>query len=48
MITTENEEEGYGKLMLSLMLPLLLIIYSIVGPMGAAVDLGAGERRGYS
>jgi len=44
MITTENEEEGYGKLMLSLMLPLLLIIYSIVGPMGAAVDLGAGEK----
>ena len=26
------------------MLPLLLIIYSIAGPMGAAVDLGAGEK----
>lgn len=44
VVTTENEEDGFGKLMLSLMLPLLLIIYSIVGPMGAAVDLGAGEK----
>lgn len=26
------------------MLPLLLIIYSIAGPMGAAVDLGDGEK----
>lgn len=44
VITTENEDVGYGKFMLSLMLPLLLILYSIVGPMGAAVDLGAGEK----
>lgn len=44
VITTENKDEGYGKLMLSLLLPLLLIIYSIAGPMGAAVDLGAGEK----
>lgn len=42
--TSAKEEEGFGKYMLSLMLPLLLVIYSIAGPMGAAVDLGAGEK----
>ncbi|HBS93162.1 MAG TPA: ABC transporter permease [Firmicutes bacterium] len=42
--TTEKEEEGFGKFMLSLMLPLMLVIFSISGPMGVAVDLGAGEK----
>lgn len=42
--TTEKEEEGFGKFMLSLMLPLMLVIFSITGPMGVAVDLGAGEK----
>lgn len=42
--TSMAEEEGFGKLMLSLLLPLMLIIFSITGPMGAAVDLGAGEK----
>ncbi len=42
--TSVKEEEGFGKLMLSLMLPLMLVIYSVAGPMGAAVDLGAGEK----
>lgn len=42
--TTEKEEDGFGKFMLSLLLPLMLVVYSIAGPMGAAVDLGAGEK----
>lgn len=42
--TTSKEEEGLGKMMLSMMLPLFLVIYSITGPMGAAIDLGAGEK----
>ncbi|MGI6362871.1 MAG: ABC transporter permease [Bacillota bacterium] len=42
--TTEDEEEGMGKLMLSMLLPLMLVIFSISGPMGVAVDLGAGEK----
>lgn len=42
--TTEDEEEGFGKLMLSMLLPLMLVIFSISGPMGVAVDLGAGEK----
>jgi sodium transport system permease protein len=42
--TTVAEEEGFGKLMLSMLLPLMLVIFSISGPMGVAVDLGAGEK----
>lgn len=43
-VTTEKEDEGMGKFMLSLLLPLMLVIYTVTGPMGAAVDLGAGEK----
>lgn len=43
-ITSVKENEGKGQFMLSLMLPLLLVIYSVSGPMSAAVDLGAGEK----
>lgn len=39
-----KEEGGFGKFMLSLMLPMMLIIYAITGPMAAAIDLGAGEK----
>lgn len=42
--TSEKNDEGAGKLMLSLMLPMLLVIYCVTGPMPAAVDLGAGEK----
>mgnify|MGYP002409318722 CR=1 FL=1 len=42
--TMVSEEEGFGKFMLSLLLPLMLVIFSITGPMAAAVDLGAGEK----
>lgn len=42
--TSEKASEGVGKLMLSLLLPMLLVIYCVTGPMPAAVDLGAGEK----
>jgi len=42
--TTEKEDSGMGKYMISLMLPLLIVIYSVTGPLPAATDLGAGEK----
>ncbi|SKA96050.1 sodium transport system permease protein [Caloramator quimbayensis] len=39
-----KDEGGFGKFMLSLLLPLMLIIYGMTGPMAAATDLGAGEK----
>ena len=42
--TSVKESEGTSKLILSLMLPMLLLIYCVTGPMAAAVDLGAGEK----
>lgn len=42
--TSVKESEGNSMFMLSLLLPLMLFIYSVTGPMGAAVDLGAGEK----
>ena len=42
--TLVAEEEGFGTFMLSLILPLMLVVFSITGPMAAAVDLGAGEK----
>ncbi len=40
----EKEESGFGKLMLSLMLPMMLVIFASSGPIASAVDLGAGEK----
>lgn len=42
--TAVKESEGFAKFMLSLMLPLMLIIYSVTGPLSSATDLGAGEK----
>lgn len=42
--TSVKEKESEGKFMISLMLPLLLIIYSVTGPLAPATDLGAGEK----
>lgn len=42
--TLEKESEGFSKFMLSLLLPLLLVVYSVSGPMAPATDLGAGEK----
>ncbi len=39
-----DKEAGMGKFMLSLLLPLMLVTFCVSGPMGAAVDLGAGEK----
>ncbi|MBN1596399.1 ABC transporter permease [candidate division FCPU426 bacterium] len=35
---------GAGLMLLSLILPLLLVVYSATSPLAAAVDLGAGEK----
>jgi len=42
--TSVKESEGTSKLILSLLLPMLLLIYCVTGPMAAAVDQGAGEK----
>jgi len=42
--TVEKVDNGIGKMLLSIMLPLLLIVYSVSGPLPAATDLGAGEK----
>jgi sodium transport system permease protein len=44
MKTATKESEGFAKYMLSLILPLMLVIYSVTGPLSAATDLGAGEK----
>ncbi len=42
--TFEKESEGFSKFMLSLLLPFLLVMYSVSGPIAPATDLGAGEK----
>ncbi|MFA9397337.1 MAG: ABC transporter permease [Clostridiaceae bacterium] len=42
--TVEEEESGMGKFMISLLLPLMVVLYSVTGPLAAATDLGAGEK----
>ena len=39
-----KDNSGTGRLILSLLLPLMLLIYAMTGPMAAATDLGAGEK----
>lgn len=39
-----KEEEGIGKMMLAMMLPMMIMIYCATGPLPAATDLGAGEK----
>jgi sodium transport system permease protein len=43
-ITVVKEDQGMVKMMLSLMLPLMLVIYSVSGPLSSAIDLGVGEK----
>lgn len=43
-VAIDKDNEGHGKFMLSLLLPLFLMIYCVSGPMPAATDLGAGEK----
>lgn len=42
--TVVNEDEGASKLILSMLLPLILVLYSVTGPLSAAIDLGVGEK----
>ena len=42
--TSVKESEGSSVLILSLLLPMSLIIYSVAEPMAAAIDQGAGEK----
>lgn len=42
--TTTKEEDSMGKVIIAMILPLFLVIYSVTGPMGPAIDLGAGEK----
>lgn len=42
--TVNKKENGVGKIMIVMLVPLLLIIYAITGTMAAATDLGAGEK----
>jgi len=39
-----GEEAGIGLMMFSMMLPMMLTIWSAVGGIAAATDLGAGEK----
>ncbi len=39
-----KEDNGLAKMMLSLLLPMMLIIFSASGPIASATDLGAGEK----
>ncbi|KOA20405.1 inner membrane transport permease YbhS [Clostridium homopropionicum DSM 5847] len=42
--TTTKQEDSMGKVIIAMILPLFLVIYSVTGPMGPAIDLGAGEK----
>ena len=42
--TIVNEGDGASKMILSMLLPLMLVLYSVTGPLSAAIDLGVGEK----
>lgn len=42
--TLEKKEQGEGKMLASLLIPIFLMLYSFAGTLGPAVDLGAGEK----
>ena len=39
-----EKDDGGTKIMLSILLPFLLVMYCVSGPIPAATDLGAGEK----
>lgn len=43
-ITSAKESEATGKLIVGMILPFILVIYSITGPLASSSDLGAGEK----
>lgn len=42
--TVAKEKGGVGKLIFGMILPMMLALYAMTGPMAAATDLGAGEK----
>lgn len=42
--TVAKEKGGMGKMLLDMILPMMLVLYAMTGPMAAATDLGAGEK----
>jgi sodium transport system permease protein len=42
--TVDKKDSGLGKIMISMLLPLLLIFGSVANTIAPAVDLGAGEK----
>lgn len=42
--TMVPEDQGKGVMMLSIILPIIILIFSAMGPMATAADLGAGEK----
>lgn len=42
--TVEKKDSGIGKMLVTMLVPLLLILYSITGTIAPATDLGAGEK----
>lgn len=42
--SAEKKENGVAKMMLSLLLPMMLIMFAASGPIASATDLGAGEK----
>ncbi len=42
--SVEKDNSGTAKLILAMILPLMLVIYSVTGPMSSAIDLGVGEK----
>ncbi|WBW97383.1 ABC transporter permease [Oceanirhabdus sp. W0125-5] len=43
-IEKDNKKDGVGLMLLSMLLPMLLIMYSATSPLPVAVDLAAGEK----
>lgn len=43
-IEKEDKDDGVGLMLLSMLLPMLLIMYSATSPLPVAVDLAAGEK----
>jgi sodium transport system permease protein len=42
--TIVNEANGASKMLLAVLLPLMLVMYSVSGPLSSAIDLGVGEK----
>ncbi|AAK81475.1 sodium transport system permease protein [Clostridium acetobutylicum] len=43
-LNTTQKDNGTGAIMVTMLVPLLLMLYSATGVIGSSVDLGAGEK----